>query len=85
MEAKRVELKVDQLGFLEKNRIVSEETCTENVDLRNDLEREVAYYRIALESVQKAQGEYLKVNEPFLKPSDYFAEMIKSDDHMKKV
>eukprot|EP00897_Mesotaenium_endlicherianum_P004974 jgi/Mesen1/4504/ME000023S03877 len=45
----------------------------------------MAFYTQALEGVKVA---YLKLQEagiPFLRPSDYYAEMVKSDAHMLKV
>merc|ERR1719215_1267276 len=40
---------------------------------------------MALESVHKARKECNKAKIPFSRPEDFFAEMVKTDDHMAKV
>jgi len=55
------------------------------LDIHDDLKREVAFYNVALEGVFKARDEYKKTSVPFTRPADFFAEMVKTDDHMAKV
>jgi rRNA-processing protein EBP2 len=57
----------------------------DEVDPTDDLKRELAFYQQALFAVQKAQKELADEDMPFFRPSDYFAEMIKTDHHMMKV
>jgi rRNA-processing protein EBP2 len=55
------------------------------VDVNDDLTREMSFYTQGLECAREA---YLKLQEldvPFLRPADYYAEMIKSDTHMLKI
>lgn len=55
------------------------------VDVNDDLTREMSFYTQGLEGAREA---YLKLQElrvPFLRPADYYAEMIKSDTHMLKI
>lgn len=57
----------------------------EPVDVNDDLTREMSFYTQGLEGAREA---YLKLQElkiPFLRPTDYYAEMIKSDTHMLKI
>lgn len=55
------------------------------LDVHDDLKREVAFYNMALEAVHCARKECKKAKITFSRPDDFFAEMIKTDDHMAKV
>ncbi|KAI8895435.1 eukaryotic rRNA processing protein EBP2-domain-containing protein [Globomyces pollinis-pini] len=54
-------------------------------DVNDDLKRELAFYEQALESCKVARNLITQAGIPFSRPDDYFAEMIKTDDHMEKV
>ncbi|KAI9713058.1 MAG: rRNA-processing protein and EBNA1-binding protein ebp2 [Bogoriella megaspora] len=54
-------------------------------DINDDLNRELALYKQALESVKEARSKLKKEGVPFSRPTDYFAEMVKSDEHMGKI
>ncbi|THU90990.1 eukaryotic rRNA processing, partial [Dendrothele bispora CBS 962.96] len=56
-----------------------------DVDVNDDLNREVAFYKQALQGATDARKLATKHNFPFTRPSDYFAEMVKSDAHMERV
>ncbi|PCH39842.1 eukaryotic rRNA processing [Wolfiporia cocos MD-104 SS10] len=58
---------------------------TIDVDVDDDLNRELAFYKQALHSAQAAKSLAAKHNFPFTRPSDYFAEMVKSDAHMERI
>lgn len=51
----------------------------------NDLKREVAFYNHAKASVLVAKAALAAASVPYKRPSDYFAEMLKSDAHMSRV
>jgi len=51
----------------------------------DDLSRELSFYNQALNSLKLARSLLHAAKIPFLRPDDYFAEMLKSDDHMSKV
>ncbi|KAL1197566.1 putative rRNA-processing protein EBP2 [Cardamine amara subsp. amara] len=55
------------------------------VDVNDDLAREMAFYTQGLEGTREGYGKLEAMGLPFLRPSDYFAEMVKSDTHMEKV
>ncbi|ESQ47592.1 hypothetical protein EUTSA_v10021245mg [Eutrema salsugineum] len=55
------------------------------VDVNDDLAREMAFYTQALEGTKQAFQKLQEEGLPFLRPSDYYAEMVKSDTHMEKV
>ena len=57
---------------------IDEETGTK-IDVHDDLKREVAFYNVALDAVEEARMKCKKVNIPFTRPEDFFAEMVKSD------
>lgn len=55
------------------------------LDVHDDLKREVAFYNMALEAANMARKLCHDANVPFSRPEDFFAEMVKTDDHMAKV
>jgi rRNA-processing protein EBP2 len=54
-------------------------------DANDDLTRELEFYRICRTAATEARSLLKKEKIPFTRPSDYFAEMVKSDEHMGKV
>ncbi|PSR98715.1 RRNA-processing protein [Actinidia chinensis var. chinensis] len=57
----------------------------QEVDVNDDLARELAFYTQALEGTRQAFVKFQSMQLPFLRPSDYYAEMVKTDSHMVKV
>jgi rRNA-processing protein EBP2 len=57
----------------------------QEVDVNDDLTRELAFYTQALEGTREAFVKFESMKLPFLRPSDYYAEMVKTDGHMEKV
>ncbi|KAM6494437.1 Eukaryotic rRNA processing protein EBP2 domain containing protein [Amanita muscaria] len=55
------------------------------VDVDDDLQRELAFYKQALHGANTARALASKHNFAFTRPSDYFAEMVKSDVHMERI
>ncbi|KAF9054851.1 eukaryotic rRNA processing protein EBP2-domain-containing protein [Panaeolus papilionaceus] len=55
------------------------------VDVNDDLNRELAFYKQALHGANAARVLAEKHKLPFTRPSDYFAEMVKSDAHMERI
>lgn len=64
--------------------IVSSKTILD-VDPSDDLKREMAFYKLALDAVPIARAQCAKHDIPFSRPNDYYAEMVKSDEHMERV
>ncbi|KAJ7225960.1 eukaryotic rRNA processing protein EBP2-domain-containing protein [Mycena pura] len=58
---------------------------TIDVDVDDDLNREVAFYKQALHGANAGRALAAKHNFPFTRPADYFAEMVKSDAHMERI
>ncbi|CAJ2635797.1 putative rRNA-processing protein EBP2 [Trifolium pratense] len=57
----------------------------QEVDVNDDLARELSFYTQALEGTRQAFEKLHSVGLPFLRPADYYAEMVKTDSHMEKV
>ncbi|KIK69825.1 hypothetical protein GYMLUDRAFT_236298 [Collybiopsis luxurians FD-317 M1] len=60
---------------------------TIDIDVNDDLNRELAFYKQALHSATHARQLVAKSypNFPWTRPNDYFAEMVKSDVHMERI
>ena len=61
------------------------DSTSSTIDQEDDLKRELHFYTQALASVHLAFDELKAANVPITRPDDYYAEMIKSDEHMAKV
>ena len=61
----------------------SEPVVISNVD--DDLSRELAFYKQSLDAANEARIKLKKEGIPFSRPTDYFAEMVKSDEHMGQI
>lgn len=61
----------------------SEPVAISNVN--DDLTRELAFYKQSLDAANEARTRLKKEGVPFSRPADYFAEMVKSDEHMGKI
>lgn len=81
---KRITFITDQTPFSEHQSL----TSTEDFDVKDpndDLNRELAFYKVCLSAVKSARSQLKKEGVPFSRPKDYFAEMIKDDEHMDKI
>ena len=54
-------------------------------DVEDDLNRELAFYKQSISAVIEARKALTKEGVLFTRPPDYFAEMVKSDEHMDKI
>jgi rRNA-processing protein EBP2 len=54
-------------------------------DVHDDLQREAAFYDSTLKGVKTAFERLDSLGMDYLRPDDYYAEMLKSDEHMSKV
>ena len=54
-------------------------------DVNDDLTRELAFYKQCLDAANDGRTLLKKEGVPFSRPNDYFAEMVKSDEHMGKI
>ena len=54
-------------------------------DINDDLNRELVLYRQCLDGAERGRGLLKLEGAPFTRPSDFFAETVKSDEHMEKI
>ncbi|ODH53144.1 hypothetical protein GX48_00680 [Paracoccidioides brasiliensis] len=81
---KRISFITPHTPFSEHNSL----TSTEPIDVpdpNDDLTRELAFYTVCVSAAKSARDLLKKEGIPFSRPTDYFAEMVKSDEHMGKV
>ncbi|WEJ93368.1 rRNA-processing protein EBP2 [Yamadazyma tenuis] len=82
----RVQLPWKKHSFVEHQSIVSEEKTEVGIsDIYDDTERELAFYKQGLDATKQGRANLLKLKVAFSRPMDYFAEMVKSDEHMDKL
>lgn len=82
----RIALPWAKHSFQEHQSITSaERTEAEIKDIYDDTERELAFYKQGLDAAKQGRAALSKLKVPFSRPMDYFAEMIKSDEHMDKL
>ncbi|KAH9969727.1 eukaryotic rRNA processing protein EBP2-domain-containing protein [Russula dissimulans] len=56
-----------------------------DVDVDDDLNRELAFYKQALHGAKAARALAADHHLPFTRPDDFFAEMVKTDAHMERI
>jgi len=81
---KRIALPIAKMTFSEHQTVVTAEPVA-IADVSDDLNRELAFYAQALSAVKEARRQFKAEGVPFTRPTDYFAEMVKADDHMAKI
>ncbi|KAJ5690218.1 rRNA-processing protein EBP2 [Penicillium macrosclerotiorum] len=81
---KRISFITSQTPFSEHNSLVSQEPI-EVEDPNDDLNRELAFYKVCQAAAIQARGLLKKEGISFTRPGDYFAEMVKNDEHMDKI
>ncbi len=73
-------------GLVEMMTVTGDNTVQEIVtDVHDDLQREAAFYDSTLKGVKTAFERLDSLGMDYLRPDDYYAEMLKSDEHMSKV
>ena len=72
------------LPFSATQTVISSEQI-EIPDVNDDLNRELAFYKQCLDAAVEGRSRLKKQGVPFSRPNDYFAEMVKTDEHMGKV
>lgn len=81
---KRISLPISKIPFSEHQSITTSEPVS-IPDVSDDLNRELAFYSQSLSAVQEARKLLKAEGVPFTRPTDYFAEMVKADEHMAKI
>ncbi|CDO91829.1 unnamed protein product [Kluyveromyces dobzhanskii CBS 2104] len=82
----RIQLPWEKHSFQEHQAVTSQLNTDEKIkDIYDDTERELAFYKQSLDAVTIARENLKKLKVPFKRPLDYFAEMVKSDEHMDRL
>ncbi|KAJ5893494.1 hypothetical protein N7495_005185 [Penicillium taxi] len=81
---KRISFITQQTPFSEHNSLVSQEPISVE-DPNDDLNRELAFYKVCQAAANQARGLLKKEGVAFTRPGDYFAEMVKNDEHMDRI
>lgn len=81
---KAIALPISKLPFSEHQSLTTS-APVEIADVSDDLTRELAFYAQSLSAVQIARGLLKAEKAPFSRPTDYFAEMVKDDEHMGRI
>lgn len=81
---KRISFITPATPFSEHNSLVSSHPIDVQ-DPHDDLNRELAFYKVCHDAATTARGLLKKEGIPFTRPGDYFAEMVKTDEHMGRI
>ncbi|CAG9324005.1 unnamed protein product [Blepharisma stoltei] len=80
-----LEKKLKKIKWVDHLAIKDQEIDLSMDDLQNDFKRELVFYNTALENAKTGIKQLGELNIPIWRPSDFRAEMFKTDEHMKKV
>ncbi|MCJ1314573.1 rRNA-processing protein and EBNA1-binding protein ebp2 [Agyrium rufum] len=76
----------NQTDFSDHQCLIAETATHDSIlDINDDLTRELALYKQCLDACIEARGLLRNEKVSFTRPTDYFAEMLKSDEHMDKI
>ncbi|SPC66266.1 related to EBP2 - required for pre-rRNA processing and ribosomal subunit assembly [Ustilago sp. UG-2017b] len=82
----RLDAPSSKLPWIETMRVTYPISISAEVtDVENDLERELAFYKQALHAAVEGRKLVEASGTAFSRPSDYFAEMVKTDEHMERI
>jgi hypothetical protein len=74
-----------EITWLEKPILISKEGIDQNINIDDDIKRELLIYNITKENAIKGLSKLKSLNEKINRPDDYFVEMLKSDEQMENV
>ena len=63
----------------------AEAADADDANVEDDLERELVFYGQALRAAKVAVGKFEEAGQRWARPDDYYAEMVKDDQHMQRV
>jgi rRNA-processing protein EBP2 len=81
---KSIALPISTMPFSEHQTLTAPEPIP-IPDINDDLTRELAFYKQCLDAATRGRALLIKEGVPFSRPADYFAEMVKTDEHMGKI
>lgn len=89
LESRKLIRKQGKIPFMEHMTITHTQPVRVIADsalnINPDIKRELSFYNVARANVMKAMEICVQAKVPIDRPEDFFAEMIKTDDHMKSV
>lgn len=87
LNSKKLIKKQGKVPFVEHMGVVSESIVVipDNDAIHNDLKRELCFYNLTLQDTKKAVEMLIQSKVKIGRPDDFFAEMMKSDEHMRKI
>lgn len=87
LNSKKLIKRQGKIPFVEHMSVVNDAIVVlpDNAAVHNDLKRELCFYNLTLQNAQKGIEMLLQSNVKIGRPNDYFAEMMKSDEHMRKI
>ncbi|KAK9830655.1 hypothetical protein WJX74_000440 [Apatococcus lobatus] len=74
----------EQAEWLE-TQVITSDSRPQIDNVEDDLTRELAFFNQALDAAKQAVGRFEAAGVPWARPPDYYAEMVKSDQHMSQV
>uniref|UniRef100_A0A7S0RRS0 rRNA-processing protein EBP2 n=1 Tax=Chlamydomonas leiostraca TaxID=1034604 RepID=A0A7S0RRS0_9CHLO len=82
--------KLEDIGWAdeatwEETQAITHDDPKQVEDVDDDISRELSFYNQALSAAQEAIRRFDSAGQPWLRPPDYYAEMVKTDQHMAKV
>lgn len=85
--AKLIKNTKGRIPFTEHMTVTNEKPLfvPEGLAINDDIKREIAFYNMTRENVKKGMEILIQAKVPISRPDDFFAEMLKSDEHMAKV
>ncbi|KAK9862248.1 hypothetical protein WJX84_002448 [Apatococcus fuscideae] len=82
--------KLEDIGWSEQadwleTQVITSSSRPQIDNVEDDLTRELAFFNQALDAAKQAVGRFEEARVPWARPADYYAEMVKSDQHMSQV
>lgn len=74
-----------EISWLDYPYIVSDTSLPSNLNIDDDIKRELFFYNIAKENAITGLNSLKNIGEKLNRPDDYFVEMLKSDEQMMKI
>jgi rRNA-processing protein EBP2 len=85
--AKLIKNTMGRIPFTEHMTVTSSNPLVvpEGLAINDDLKREISFYNMTRENVKKGMEILIQAKVPISRPDDFFAEMLKTDEHMAKI
>ena len=71
--------------FMERLTVVADSSVDKKLNINDDIKREVVFYNIAFEGAVKGINKLKVAKQKLNRPDDFMAEMLKSDEQMRRV